>query len=201
MPLPPPPPPTPHIMSLFHRVAFCYSIDGGRCRPRFPPWAPWSFIRQLSANDTTRAERPGVRFVSHWRQTTSNYLPSGLIYRIPRTRYLYSAYPDSRIRGGVRPPLPRISEVCTSGLRPPPPPPSPGILERYVGVDTRIRRGPQLWTIVAATLCEVFITFSRSNDFMGEKSQSKLIYLSIAAIGTGPPIRAFVANRAGYFWR
>ena len=62
----------PHIMSLFHRVAFCYSIDGGRCRPRFRPWDPWSFIPQLSANDTTRAEWPGVSFVSHWRQTTSN---------------------------------------------------------------------------------------------------------------------------------
>ena len=65
---------------------------------------------------------------------------AGLNYRIPRTRNLYSAYP--RIRGyavELDHPSPRFFEVCG-------------------WVDTRIGSGPQLSTMVAATLCEVFIT-------------------------------------------
>ena len=37
--------------------------------------------------------------------------------------------------------------------------PSPRFFEVCGWVDTRIRSGPQLWTIVAATLCLFFITF------------------------------------------
>ena len=74
---------------------------------------------------------------------------AGLNYRIPRTRNLLSAYPDTRIRSGVRPPLPPIFlSVWLSGY-----------------ADTQ-------WTSTLNSSClnALFILyhFFRSNDFMGE---------------------------------
>ena len=103
----------------------------------------WKLIRPWKRTEIAYKLSDRVIFVDQDINRTVEFtctLQYWLNYRIPRTRNLYSAYP--RIRGyavELNHPSPRFFEVCW-------------------WVDTRIRSGPQLSTMVAATLCEVFIT-------------------------------------------